>query len=217
MSADARISFQPSDIGPKHLSRPAKGQLAGGGRVVADPDIDTPPGRFTSGWAVIRPIRIVVRILARAFVRPGSWRTLQRKPNAPRAMRGKEAICLKRSPGLHHYQPEGQIHYRTWSVLSACGAESFSKRRAPDPDPKGGDMNKSDVGLSQATRMVGICAVLTAAAWSTGFAATSRHSSSSEPPQVHPTSKPKAAQDQATKALPPPRPAPRGQETGALA
>ncbi len=70
-------------------------------------------------------------------------------------------------------------------------------------------MNQSGVGLWQAIRMVGICGVLGAAAWSTGIAATNRASAPKEPAQVHPTPKPKAAQgNETTKAPPRANPAP---------
>lgn len=68
-------------------------------------------------------------------------------------------------------------------------------------------------GLLQTIRMLGVCAVLTTVAWSTGLAAPSLPSASDEPPQMHPAPKPKTAQgNQATKAPPKVNPGPSANE-----
>jgi hypothetical protein len=68
-------------------------------------------------------------------------------------------------------------------------------------------MDKSGVGLLQTIRMLGVCAVLTMVACSTGLAA------SDEPPQMHPAPKPETAQgNQATKAPPKVNPTPSANE-----
>ena len=68
-------------------------------------------------------------------------------------------------------------------------------------------MDMSGVGLLQTMRMLGVCAVLTTVAWSTGLAA------SDEPPQMHPAPKPETEQrNQATKAPPKVNPRPSANE-----